>query len=162
MKNLTGIILVITFPFLMFSQEKGAIGIEFNSNFNTINTLELDKSYDRLSEQLPANTTLLRRKKMERGLDFGLNLNYQLNSFFNIGIYSKYAQAKSANEYRGISSGFMNSPIDTVYYVYTYSMINSIVGIYSDFFINSFAFWPADNWLSRIRDSSDGESKDWL
>ena len=150
MKNLTGIILVITFPFLMFSQEKGAIGIEFNSNFNTINTLELDKSYDRSSEQLPANTTLLRRKKMERGLDFGLNLNYQLNSFFNIGIYSKYAQAKSANEYRGISSGFMNSPIDTVYYVYTYSMINSIVGIYSDFFINSFAFWPADNWLSRI------------
>lgn len=152
MKNLTRIILAVAFPFLMFSQEKGAIGIEFNSNFNIINTMELDKSYDRLSEELPANTTLLSREKMERGLDFGLNLNYQLNQFFNIGIYSKYAQAKSANEYRTIDASgvFMNLPIDTAYYVNTYSMMNSIVGIYSDFSINNFAFWPTDNWLSRI------------
>lgn len=152
MKKIIGVLFCVVVPYLFYAQEKGAVGIEINSNLNLINTNELNDYIDGVISDWPDNMTLLNREKMTIGRDFGLSLNYQVASLFNIGIYSKFSKGQSINDFRTIipSEPIMGIPADTVYNGVTYTMTNTIIGIYSNFSINNMAFWPKENWLSRV------------
>lgn len=136
----------------IYAQEKGSIGIEFNVNYDLVNTAELNTYLDRVLLDLPDNKTLLSRNKIEHGMDYGLKISYQFSRLFNIGIYSKYSTAKSLNDTRIIipASSWLGEPADTIQGVDGYHQTNTIVGIYTDFFINHLSFWPTEKWLSKL------------
>jgi len=138
-------------PFRSFLQEKGSISIEFNSTFNLVSIPELEKSMDKVFLELPEYITIIKRQKMDQGMGYALNANFQLSKLFSLGLYSKYLTSKSENDFRFIEdNSFIGLPADTSYGVYTQKVTNFVLGVYSDFALNNLKFWPNNNWLSRL------------
>lgn len=152
MKKIITISLYLIISLYSISQEKGAFGIELNSNFNLVNTKEFNQSIDKTIEDWPESRTLLKRREIKNGFDVGLNLNYQMTSLFNIGVYTKYSLNKSINDFRDIipENTIIGTPTDTIYNSINYSSVHSIIGIYSDFSISNLKKWPKEHWLSHF------------
>lgn len=143
-------ILFISLTFGIYAQEKGAIGVEFNSNYNLVKTVEFDNYMDDALLNLPNNQTLISRNRIKQGIDFGLNLSYQISNLLGIGIYSKYLTSKARNETQVIIGGTIGEPLDTLKGARIFHLTNTIIGIYSDFSINKLPFWNTTNILSRF------------
>lgn len=149
MRKIIGLIVVLL-PFGIYAQEKGAIGIEFNSNYNLIRPIEVNQSINRILDELPTNKTILSSNEIKRGWDVGFNINYQISQLFGIGIYSKYSASKYMYNVRTITGGTMGEPIDTLYDEGAFHITNAIIGVYTDFSINKLPFWPTERILSKF------------
>lgn len=152
MKKIITILLYLLIPFLSFSQEKGAFGIEINSNYNLIKTKEFNLGIDEAIIDWPENRTLLKRREIKNGFDLGVNLSFQTTTLFNIGVFTKYSMSKSINDFRTtiVENPILGTPADTLYNSINYSTVHSIIGIYSDFAVSNLEAWPKENGLRNM------------
>ncbi|PHR49969.1 MAG: hypothetical protein COA32_02210 [Fluviicola sp.] len=155
MKKIILFISVFLIPVIAYTQEKGALGVEFSANRNQYSMDEFNESVDNVNSNSSLILTSNEFSEITSGMGYGLSINLQLSDYFNVGVYGDYFLGKSENEFMYISGGEFGTPIDTSYWTRHFEVNSLILGLKSSFFISKSAFWKKYDWLSNVESTID-------
>lgn len=150
MKKLVWIIFIL--PIQIFAQDKGALGIEFNVDYNQYTMDELNESTD---EVFASYASQINRSRLKNGMSYWFGINIHPHRLFNLGMYSNYLIGRSINKTTLITGGEFGTPVDTIYGSRNQDASSIVIGVKSTLFISDFKFWGEKKWLSKIESMID-------